>query len=83
MAGPRALRRDGVELVLGKHATVAVGVRADPTGASRLRTTTCAGQRLWAVGDVYNAALMALCMQAADMPPPTRPMDAQTASLSR
>jgi hypothetical protein len=32
---------------------------------------------------IYNAALMALRMQIADMPPPVRPMAAQTASLSR
>jgi pyruvate/2-oxoglutarate dehydrogenase complex dihydrolipoamide dehydrogenase (E3) component len=32
---------------------------------------------------IYNAALMALRMQIADMPPPARPMAAQTASLSR
>ncbi len=32
---------------------------------------------------IYNAALMALRMQIADMPPPSRPMAAQTASLSR
>ncbi len=31
---------------------------------------------------IYNAALMALRMQIADMPPPPRPMAAQTASLS-
>ena len=32
---------------------------------------------------IYDAALKALRMQIADMPPPTRPMAAQTASLSR
>jgi pyruvate/2-oxoglutarate dehydrogenase complex dihydrolipoamide dehydrogenase (E3) component len=32
---------------------------------------------------IYNAALNALRMQIADMPPPARPMAAQTASLSR
>jgi pyruvate/2-oxoglutarate dehydrogenase complex dihydrolipoamide dehydrogenase (E3) component len=32
---------------------------------------------------IYNAALMALRMQIADMPPPTRPMAPQAASLSR
>jgi pyruvate/2-oxoglutarate dehydrogenase complex dihydrolipoamide dehydrogenase (E3) component len=32
---------------------------------------------------IYDAALKALCMQIADMPPPARPMAAQTASLSR
>jgi pyruvate/2-oxoglutarate dehydrogenase complex dihydrolipoamide dehydrogenase (E3) component len=32
---------------------------------------------------IYNAALMALRMQIAEMPPPTRPMAAQAASLSR
>ncbi|WP_300613817.1 NAD(P)/FAD-dependent oxidoreductase [Trebonia sp.] len=32
---------------------------------------------------IYNAALTALHMQIADMPPPTRPMAAQAASLSR
>jgi pyruvate/2-oxoglutarate dehydrogenase complex dihydrolipoamide dehydrogenase (E3) component len=32
---------------------------------------------------IYNAALTALRMQIADMPSPTRPMAAQTASLSR
>ncbi len=31
---------------------------------------------------IYNAALKALCMQIADMPPPARPMAAQTANLS-
>ena len=32
---------------------------------------------------IYNAALMTLRMQIADMPPPARPMAAQTANLSR
>lgn len=32
---------------------------------------------------IYDAALEALRMQIADMPPPARPMTAQTASLSR
>ena len=32
---------------------------------------------------IYNAALTALRMRIADMPPPTRPMAAQAASLSR
>jgi pyruvate/2-oxoglutarate dehydrogenase complex dihydrolipoamide dehydrogenase (E3) component len=32
---------------------------------------------------IYDAALKALRMQIADMPPPARPMAAQTASLSR
>jgi hypothetical protein len=32
---------------------------------------------------IYSAALMALRMQIADMPPPARPMAAQAASLSR
>jgi pyruvate/2-oxoglutarate dehydrogenase complex dihydrolipoamide dehydrogenase (E3) component len=32
---------------------------------------------------IYNAALMALRMQIADMPPPARPTAAQTANLSR
>jgi pyruvate/2-oxoglutarate dehydrogenase complex dihydrolipoamide dehydrogenase (E3) component len=32
---------------------------------------------------IYNAAVKALRMQIADMPPPARPMAAQTASLSR
>jgi pyruvate/2-oxoglutarate dehydrogenase complex dihydrolipoamide dehydrogenase (E3) component len=31
---------------------------------------------------IYDAALMALRMQIADMPPPVRPMDAQAAGLS-
>jgi pyruvate/2-oxoglutarate dehydrogenase complex dihydrolipoamide dehydrogenase (E3) component len=31
---------------------------------------------------IYDAALKTLCMQIADMPPPARPMAAQTASLS-
>ena len=32
---------------------------------------------------IYDAALNTLCMQLADMPPPARPMAAQTARLSR
>jgi pyruvate/2-oxoglutarate dehydrogenase complex dihydrolipoamide dehydrogenase (E3) component len=32
---------------------------------------------------IYGAALTALCMQIAGMPPPARPMHAQTASRSR
>jgi hypothetical protein len=32
---------------------------------------------------IYNAALTALRMQIAGMPPPAQPMAAQTASLSR
>ena len=31
---------------------------------------------------IYDAALKALSMEIADMPPPVRPMDAQIASLS-
>ena len=31
---------------------------------------------------IYAAAVAALCMAIADMPPPTGPMDAQMASLS-
>jgi pyruvate/2-oxoglutarate dehydrogenase complex dihydrolipoamide dehydrogenase (E3) component len=30
---------------------------------------------------IYDAAVMALCMKIADMPPPARPMDAQMAAL--
>ena len=32
---------------------------------------------------IYDAALKALRMDIADMPPPTRPMDAQMASLPK
>jgi dihydrolipoamide dehydrogenase len=32
---------------------------------------------------IYDAALKALCMHIVHMPPPARPMAAQTASLSR